>query len=105
MGKIELVENIEQKEAKLIGFPNIDGPNVKKLKDYLNEEEGEVVTNSVFKNALQSVHYFSNPKYNEEYTNLSKLIAIGRVQSGKTSFFIASIALAFDNGYDICYLI
>ena len=34
-----------------------------------------------------------------------KILAIGRVQSGKTSFFISCIAFAFDNGYDIAYLV
>ena len=28
-------------------------------------------------------------------------LAIGKVQSGKTTFFLSAIAMAFDNGFDI----
>ena len=47
--------------------------------------------------------YLIDPSLNIKKTH--KILCLGKVQSGKTSFFISSIALAFDNGYDLAYVI
>lgn len=103
--KIELVEEIGDSNTKYLDSPIVDGENAKMLRDFLDENVGEDVAINVFRNAYQGLRHFVNPKFNYEDNCLSKILALGRVQSGKTSYFISSIALAFDNGYDLVYLI
>ncbi len=103
--KIELVEEISDSNNKYLDSPVIDGDNARMLKDYLDENVGEKVSENVFKNAYQGLRHFINPRFDYDDNCLSKILALGRVQSGKTSFFISSISLAFDNGYDLVYLI
>lgn len=102
---IELVEHINENDAKLINSPKIDGENAGILHEFLVEEEGNNVADNVFNNAIKALPYFVNPSFNSDNNVLSKILAIGRVQSGKTSFFISAIAFAFDNGYEIAYLV
>lgn len=67
---------------------------------------GEDTCNSIFSNSYQAANYLASAKSNDEKTlNLSKILAVGKVQSGKTAFFISLIALAFDNGYSLAYVI
>ncbi|MBQ6282890.1 MAG: hypothetical protein IJK66_05115 [Bacilli bacterium] len=67
------------------------------------ETWSEESLNSVFSNSIKALTKFVNP--NSKYENMTKVLCLGKVQSGKTAFFISSIALAFDNGYDIAYVI
>ena len=57
------------------------------------------VINSIFANASSILNECPNPKGTGEFKKTG--IVIGKVQSGKTSNFIALLALAFDNGYNI----
>lgn len=57
------------------------------------------IINSVFANASSILNECPNPKGTGEFKKTG--IVIGKVQSGKTSNFIALLALAFDNGYNI----
>lgn len=103
---IELVETINDNNSKLLSSPKVDGENSLLLKQYMDDEISPTVCDNVFKNAFKALPYFINPKYeSDDISNLSKILAIGRVQSGKTSFFISAISLAFDNGYDLVYLV
>ena len=103
--KIELIEKIENSNAMYLDSPIIDGRNAGLLREFLNENDGENVAINVFRNAYQGLRHFINPRFNCANNCLSKILALGKVQSGKTSYFISSIALAFDNGYDLVYLI
>lgn len=105
--KIELVEEIDEKGDKYILSPIIDGKNANLFRQKLIEDcDGdESISNNVFTNAIQSLRYFVNPSHKDDSKTLSKILTIGRVQSGKTSFFLATISLAFDNGYNLAYLI
>lgn len=102
---IELIETINDNN-KLLSSPKVDGLHASRMKDSITSTDGEEVASNVFKNAYKALPLFINPNYksNEKY-NLSKILAIGRVQSGKTSFFISTISLAFDNGYDLVFLL
>ena len=80
-----------------------DGKYKKKLEEHMLETWSEESLNSVFSNSIKALTKFVNP--NSEYENMTKVLCLGKVQSGKTAFFISSIALAFDNGYDIAYVI
>lgn len=103
--RIELIEELHDLNNKFLVSPIIDGENAKILKKNFDETVGEKVSNNIFKNAFQGLRYFINPRFDHDTNCLSKILAIGRVQSGKTSFFISSISLAFDNGYELVYLI
>lgn len=102
---IELFETINDNK-ELISSPKVDGKHALLMKEFITSSDGEEVAENVFKNAYKALPLFANPLYKgEDRFNLSKILAVGRVQSGKTSFFISTIALAFDNGYDLVYLI
>lgn len=46
---------------------------------------------------------FYDPKSNID--KVIKVLCLGKVQSGKTAFFISSMAMAMDNGYSLFYVI
>ena len=77
-----------------------DGQFTSCVKEYLLKdgipEEG--VTNIVF-NAAKALGYCLCPHVDDD--NQKTGLIIGKVQSGKTSNFIALTALAFDNEYDV----
>ena len=58
----------------------------------------------IFSNAYKAISLFASPDHSAE-RNVSKILAIGKVQSGKTGFFISTISLAFDNGYRLAFLV
>lgn len=77
---------------------NTDGYYATGVKNYLiSDGIPEDGAETIIRNAAQVLSFCPNPTSNEE----KKLtgIVIGKVQSGKTSNFIALTALAFDNGY------
>ena len=80
---------------------NISGINKKLLEQYRDNQLGEDVDRRIFANAISSAKYFADP----QKPGKSKIIAVGKVQSGKTAFFISDIALAFDNGYGLAFVI
>ncbi len=90
----------------------LDGPNKTLLEiNRLNgDPENDVppmsdaTVASIFKNAYKAINMFASPEHQKDH-NLSKILAIGRVQSGKTGFFISAMSLAFDNGYRIAVLV
>lgn len=99
---MELVERIVNSNKKLIKSPKIDGFHRNIMFNTIVEnEEDYTMANNVFSNATKVLPYFSNPDSSEH----SNVLCIGKVQSGKTAFFTASVALAFDNGYSIAYLL
>ena len=72
---------------------------MKKSDDSITDD----VVNDVFTNASSILNQCPNPSSTEEFKKTG--IVIGKVQSGKTSNFIALLALAFDNGYDFAVVI
>lgn len=68
-----------------------------------DESMTDDVVNNVFLNASSILNQCPNPNNKNEFKKTG--IVIGKVQSGKTSNFIALLALAFDNGYNLAVVI
>lgn len=101
---MEFVENVNDTKTTIISQPIIDGPNITKFRESLKTGEfDDISINRICSNAAKSMYFL--PVVLENKKNLSKILCIGKVQSGKTGFFIAATAMAFDNGYDITYIL
>lgn len=98
---VELVENRQIIEESLLKSTKIDGEHINAIYEALVDDVGYKSANNIKTNAVNVTQYFVDPIKQ----GLSKVLCMGKVQSGKTSFFISAIALAFDNGYNITYLI
>lgn len=68
-----------------------------------DESMTDEIVNNVFTNASLILNQCPNPNNNGEFKKTG--IVIGKVQSGKTSNFIALLALAFDNGYNLAIVV
>ena len=80
--------------------PTIDGRYISAIrKSMLDDGMPEVAVQQTVDNAAEVLQYCPDPKSNENFQKTG--IVIGKVQSGKTSNFIALTALAFDNGYNL----
>ena len=101
MGTIELIETIEDDHGKYIKSPKLDGEFRNMLFQNMLSSQSESTVFDIFSNAYKALPYFADPSDNQ---NVTKVLCLGKVQSGKTAFFISVIALAFDNGYDVAYL-
>lgn len=101
---MELVQYLNN-ESRSLKNPKIDGINIIKLKEnMLNRNSLSIEdVNRIFGNANEILKYIIDPDYCEEKN--VKILCLGKVQSGKTSFFTSVIALAFDNGYNLVYLL
>ena len=68
-----------------------------------DESMADDTINTIFSNAASILNQCPNPNKTENFEKTG--IVIGKVQSGKTSNFIALLALAFDNGYNLAVVI
>ena len=102
---LELIEKVDEKSDRFLQSPKVDGPYISKLCEYEDETNSPEVTKSILSNVYKAPHYFISPQYKSDEPTLSKILCLGKVQSGKTVFFLACIAVAFDNGYDLAYII
>lgn len=68
-----------------------------------DESMTDDIVNNVFLTASSILNQCPNPINKNEFKKTG--IVIGKVQSGKTSNFIALLALAFDNGYNLAVVI
>src|SRR5690554_1178771 len=101
MNKIELQEKQFEFNRRTIESITIDGFHFSKMKEHLVNSRGDKTANHILSNALKALPFFADTTLNK---SSSKILCLGKVQSGKTAFFISSIALAFDNGYEVCML-
>lgn len=93
-------KNIE-KEPTLLTNIKFDDINASYLRSFMSSEASSNTIDNIFNNAIKALRFFAKPC---DSKNVSKILCIGKVQSGKTSFFIAATSLAFDNGYDLVFL-
>lgn len=79
----------------------IDGLCSKKLRQRLlaSGKWNDESINKLFATAINAVSQFPDGDYTR------KILCLGKVQSGKTAFFITTMALAMDNGYNLIYVI
>lgn len=103
--KIVVTETIPDQAEGSIAKPKFDGFFIQKYREKLLEEEQPETVDHILSNAFQSIGYFKDPNKDEQIQNPQKILCLGKVQSGKTSFFLGSIALAFDNGYGVAYVL
>lgn len=104
MDETELIQHVPDNSYSIL-YPKIDGECINKLKQYFIKYErmSEKDINNIFSNAYKVLPYIVDPTIDDTKTN--KILCLGKVQSGKTSFFISAMALAFDNGYNLVYVI
>ena len=100
---VTFTEYIGDYETHLLKEGKIDGVHKTLLYERLKTEHGEETALDIMSNAYKLLQYLSDPESQEN--SLSKVLCLGKVQSGKTAFFISAISLAFDNGYEIVFLI
>lgn len=105
MNKLTITEVINNNSTDTIKNPTFSGYHITKFKENLEQEESSETVGHILSNAYQSINYFKNPNNVSDEQNPMKILCLGKVQSGKTSFFLATTALAFDNGYDIAYIL
>lgn len=105
MNNITLTEVINHNFENTIKNPNFSGYHINKFKENLELEESAETVGHILANAFQSIGNFKDPQNVDDEQNPMKVLCLGKVQSGKTSFFLATTALAFDNGYDIAYIL
>ena len=103
MSDIELVQYINDGNLNTIKSAKIDGECKTLLEKHMLESSPEDDVAHIFSNAYKVLQYLIDPYSNTPKRN--KILCLGKVQSGKTAFFISSIALAFDNGYNLAYVI
>lgn len=103
MENLELVEYQKNGNAHSLPNPKIDGECKCLLEDHMQNDSSAGTVGHIFSNAYKALPYLIDPSINEKVSN--KILCLGKVQSGKTAFFISTIALAFDNGYNLAYVI
>jgi len=106
MARTELIQKIQEKnESCKIAKPLVDGPALTLLKKHMLEapDATEESVGHIVANACKVLQYLIDPRVTHPQRN--KILCLGKVQSGKTAFFISAIALAFDNGYNLAYVI
>lgn len=82
----------------------VDGYFRKKAEEQmLNDDMPQEAIDSIFANGVRILSHCPNPNEDTEVSETG--IVIGKVQSGKTSNFISTLALAFDNEYDIAIVL
>lgn len=102
--KLVVTENRESEVLDSIKQPNFSGFFIQKFRERMLADEPADTVDHILANSYQSIGLFKDPKSDILQKPL-RMLCLGKVQSGKTSFFLGSIALAFDNGYDIAYVL
>ena len=106
--KNNVINAIECSEINECSFGEIvtDGFFAKHVAEQMKNSDESItdeVVNNVFDNAISILNQCPNPNGLNEFKKTG--IVIGKVQSGKTSNFIALLSLAFDNGYNLAVVI
>lgn len=106
--KNDVIHAIEDEKRYDSSFGEIvtDGFFAKHVAEQMKKSDESItddVVNDVFGNATSILNQCPNPNDYDEFKKTG--IVIGKVQSGKTSNFIALLALAFDNGYNLAVVI
>lgn len=100
MPDISFYANYEQSQGNHSWEVLVDGKYANAINTYLiSDGIPESGADKIIENAAKTLSYCPDPHKNDLCQKTG--IVIGKVQSGKTSNFIAISALAFDNGYDI----
>lgn len=104
--RIVNIKEIVDNSSQFFGEINTDGFFATKVMEEMKKNDSSMtpeVVNTFFSNAASILNQCPNPNQDGEFSKTG--IVIGKVQSGKTSNFIALLALAFDNGYNLAVVI
>ena len=101
MNGVVLYKSEQNSIDNVIQTPCIDGQYIKKYEEGMLEDSNNTkdTIDHILLNGYEVLKYLLDPTLDIKKTN--KILCLGKVQSGKTSFFISAIALAFDNGYNV----
>ena len=102
MSDLYKVNEIKKQDADKFGAIITDGYFASAVSREMMRSDDSMtddIVNNVFANASSILNECPNPSGSGEFKKTG--IVIGKVQSGKTSNFIALLALAFDNGYNL----
>ena len=105
METTEFIQHYHEPIEGTVKSPKIDGRCKRLLEEHMLESPNatsEIVA-SIFANSCKILPFLLDPNIDE--SKLNKILCLGKVQSGKTAFFIGAIAVAFDNGYNLAYVI
>lgn len=93
------------KELQFLPDINADGPFSSKMREHLMDvyHRETATVDGIMKQGCEVLKYFANPSCEEKTEH--KILCIGKVQSGKTTFFLSAASYAFDNGIDIVFLL
>lgn len=104
--KIVVTESIAKNgNSNTIIYPNICGFCISKFREKLLEDESNDCVDNIISNGIKAILEFKNPDDEMNFNKPRKILCLGKVQSGKTSFFLSTIALAFDNGYNLAVVL
>lgn len=98
----ELIENIKSNDSTISNI-KLNGDNIRLWKEFISDDLTKENVENILSNVTKTLTLFSDP-YSKN-TISKKILGLGKVQSGKTSYFISSLAMAFDNGYDIAIVL
>lgn len=103
MGNTIVTEQPHSTNQQYITSVITNGKYKQALTEHMSETWSTANLSNVFINATRALLKFVSPT--SPVDCMTKLLCLGKVQSGKTAFFVSSMALAFDNGYDLAYVI
>ena len=89
MSNIEFVQYVDESNINSIPSPKIDGYYKIQLENHMLENSSKENVAHIFSNAFKTLQYLINPF--DEGPKRNKVLCLGKVQSGKTAFFICSI--------------
>ena len=92
---IIVTEVIEDNNDVNIVKPNFAGYHLNKFKENLLEEESLNTVEHILSNSYQAIGYFKRTKDYKEGQKPIKILCLGKIQSGKTSFFFSNNCTSF----------
>lgn len=98
-----LVDQCDDEKTYKIKNVITSGACKTKLEEHMLKKWDPDKLNKLFTMVGMGLTKFYNPSSNVD--KVVKILCLGKVQSGKTAFFISTMAMAMDNGYDLFYVI
>ena len=101
--KTVLVDQCNNDKTYKIINVNNSGECKTKLEAQMLKKWEPIKLNKLYAMVGMGLTKFYDPNSNVD--KVIKILCLGKVQSGKTAFFISTLAMAMDNGYNLFYVI
>lgn len=98
-----LVEKYDGEDEYKLKNINTSGKCKLKLEEHMLKEWNSEKLDKLFSMVSIGLTKFYDPRSN--INKVVKILCLGKVQSGKTAFFISTMAMAMDNNYNLFYVI